>query len=317
MRLLPLPAVCRALLPQPLLAPLVGACVRPGLASALTPAGRTTLRQDLAYGPEPRHRLDLYLPAAARAESAPLLVFLYGGAWQQGERGGYAFVARVLAARGLAVAVPDYRLWPEARWPGFVEDAALAVAWLRGPAGRAAGAPAGPVFLMGHSAGGFIAASLALDPHWLDTAALPGGRGVLAGCITLAAPFNWTPRSDPLAAIFAASPGGAIRAAPEEPRLLRGAPPMLLLHGTEDRTVHPAQSERMAVLLAAAGRPVWLRLYAGLGHVGVLAAMAAPVRALGLARAPVLKEVLRFAARAAAMPPEACPIAGAWAGRTS
>jgi len=198
----------------------------------------------------------------------------------------------VLAARGIAVAVPDYRLWPETGWPGFVEDGARAVAWLRDGGGAGVGLPAAsPVFLMGHSAGGFIAAALALDPRWLGA----GGRDGLAGCVTLAAPFDWVPRRDPLAAIFAAAPGGAIRAAPADPTLLAGAPPMLLLHGAEDTTVRPEQSKAMAARLAEAGQArVRLEIYPGIGHVGILAALAAPMRALGLARAPVLETVTGF-----------------------
>jgi acetyl esterase/lipase len=227
------------------------------------------------------------------------VVFLYGGAWQYGARSQYAFLARVLAARGMAVAVPDYRLWPEARWPGFIEDAAEAVAWLRGAGGEAAGVPAGPLFLMGHSAGGFIAAALALDPAWLGAAGLPGGRAALAGCVTLAAPFEWVPREEPLATIFAGGRGGAIRAAPDAAEGLLGTPPMLLMHGGADRVASPLQSAHMAARLRHAGRPVRLRVYGGVGHIGLLAAMAAPVRALGLARAPILQDVLGFLTREA------------------
>lgn len=277
----------------PAWATLLGACQPAAIADALTPRAGTRLVPDLAYGAGARQRLDLYLPAAPR-NATPLLVFFYGGGWRSGERGSYGFVARVLAARGFAVAVPDYRLWPEGRWPGFVEDAAAALHWLDGREATAAGVPrGGPVYVMGHSAGGTIAASLALDPRWLGAAR----RAALAGCITLAAPFDWAPQREPLVSIFAAAPDGAIRAAPEDPALLAAAPPMLLLHGADDRTVRPEQSQRMAAHLAEAGaREVRLRIFPGVGHIAILAAMAAPVRALGLARAPVLEEVTGFVA---------------------
>lgn len=238
---------------------------------------------DLAYGPGERRRLDLYLPPGP---PHALLVFFYGGGWRSGARGEYAFLARVLAARGLAVAVPDYRIWPEVRWPGFVEDGAMAVAWLR----DAAAVPRGlPVFLMGHSAGGFIAGALALDPRWLGPQ-----RDALAGCVTLAAPFDWVPQRAPLRDIFATAPEGAIRAAPDD-AALAAAPPMLLLHGEADTTVRPDQSRRMVARLRAAGaRDAGLEVFPGVGHVAILSAMAAPVRALGLARAPVLPAVTGF-----------------------
>ncbi len=296
-RPVPRRALSRAAAAAPLLLapPLLAACSPTRLAGALTPRGGTERREGLAYGAGGRRRLDLYLPAAPGA-GTPLLAFFYGGAWQQGRRGDYAFLGRVLAARGVAVAVPDYRVWPESGWPGFVEDAAEAVAWLGGPEARAAGAPAaGPLFLMGHSAGGFIAAALALDERGLGA----GRLAALAGCATLAAPSDWTPRGDPLAGIFAAAPGGAIRAAPEDPALLAGAPPLLLLHGAADRTVRPEQSERMAARLRGAGGRARLRVFPGVGHIGILSAMAVPVRALGLAGAPVLEEVTGFVAAAA------------------
>ncbi|MGG5807894.1 alpha/beta hydrolase [Falsiroseomonas sp. CW058] len=275
-----------------LLPGLLAACSPARVAGLLTPSGGSETREGLAYGPHPRLRLDLTLPAGVTA-ATPLVVFIYGGSWRMGERADYAFVARALAARGIAVAVPDYRLWPEARWPDFIEDAATATAWLRSGAGRAAGAPSGPVFVMGHSAGGFIAAALALDPRWLGAAGLPGGRDALAGGALLAAPIAWQPTDEPVRSIFAPAPGGRIEAVPD-PAMLAGAPPLLLLHGADDVTVGPFHSVRLAAAMEAAGRPARLRVYDGVAHVGILAAMAGPVRALGLARADALEEVAGF-----------------------
>jgi acetyl esterase/lipase len=267
---------------------LLAACSPTRLATLLTPRGDAELREGLAYGPHPRLRLDLTLPAGADGRT-PLVVFFHGGSWTTGSREDYPFLSRVLAARGIATAVPDYRLWPEGRWPDFLEDGAAAIEWLRGPEGRAAGAPGGPVFVMGHSAGGFIAAALALDPRWLGEE----GRGTLAGGILLAAPIAWQPTDEPVRSIFAGAPGGRIAAVPGA-SALAGAPPMLLLHGAADRIVGPFHSRDLAAALQAAGRPVRLRLYEGMAHIGILAAMTTPVRALGLAGGDVLEEVERF-----------------------
>ncbi len=263
---------------------LVAGCSPARIAGALTPSGGSRAREGLAYGPAARHRLDLVLPASV-TPATPLAVFFHGGGWTAGSRAEYAFLSRALAARGIAVAVPDYRLWPEARWPDFVEDGARAVAWLR----TAGDVPGGPVFVMGHSAGGFIAASLALDPRWLGEA----GRAGLAGGVLLATPITWQPRDEPNRSIFAAAPGGRIEAVPD-PGTLAGAPPMLLLHGEADTVVGPFHAVDLAAGLRAVGRPVTLRLHPGVGHAGILAAMAAPLRALGLAPAPVFEEVVGF-----------------------
>jgi len=284
-----------------MLLPLLGGCTPIGLANALTPGGYS-LSRGLAYGAGPRQRLDLHLPKDGAA-AAPLVVFFYGGNWESGERADYRFLAQPLVARGHAVAVPDYRLHPAARWPDFLEDGAAALAWLRGPAGRAAGAPAGPCFVMGHSAGGFIAAALALDPRWLAAAGLPGGRDALAGCIALAAPFYFQPQREPLLGIFRPAPEGRLAVVPETAAALRGAPPMLLLHGEADRTVRPEQSLGLAERLRAVGGRVRLVLYPGLGHIGIVAALAAPVRAAGLAGGPVLQDITGFLADAVAEAP--------------
>ncbi len=271
----------RFLLGLPLLA---AACSPARIAGALTPRGGTETSENLAYGPLPRQRLDLVLPSVVTART-PLVVFFHGGGWTSGGRGDYAFLARTLAAQGIAVAVPDYRLFPEGRWPDFVEDGALAVACMRREM------PAQPLFVMGHSAGGFIAAAIALDPRWL--AAAGSSRAVLVGGVLLAAPIAWQPDEEPTISIFANAPGGRI-AAVARAEDLAGTPPMLLLHGADDRVVGPFHSVDLARDLRAAGRAVTLHLYPGVEHVGVLSAMAAPVRALGLAKAPVFEDVVGF-----------------------
>lgn len=244
------------------------------LAGWMTPRAGAREIAGLRYGPGPRGLLDLTLPARA-TPGAPLVVFVHGGSWQEGSRRDYAFLARALAAEGVAVAIPDYRLWPAGRWPDFLQDAAAAVAWLAGADGRAAGAPAGPLFVMGHSAGGFIAAALALDPRWLAEAGLPGGRARLAGAIPVSAPILWQPTDEPIRSIFAAAPGGRIQAVPEE-AALAGAPPILLVHGAADTVVGAFHSERLAEALRRAGRPARLHLIEGAGHIAPIVALAQP-----------------------------------------
>lgn len=259
----------------PLLA--LAGCSPAGVATLLTPAGGVSTQTDIAYGPQPRQRLDLYTPQTLREES-PLLVFFYGGGWVGGSRSEYGFVARPLAQQGVAIAVPDYRLYPEVRFPGFVEDSALALRFLE------ARHPRRKLVLMGHSAGAFIAASLALDPRW-------EARVRVQGFIGLAGPYDFGAEEVRPPDIFADTP--RVMAVPESVDL-RGAAPMLLLHGADDRTVGPYHSRILAARAAAAGVPVRHREYAGMGHVGIIAALAAPLRGLGLAQGDVLGEVAAF-----------------------
>lgn len=249
------------------------------LANGLTPSGGVSRQAGIAYGPGERGRYDLYTPDGA-GEGAPLIVFFYGGGWRSGSRGDYGFAARALASTGALVAVPDYRLFPEVRWPAFLEDSTAAV--------RAIGAGPGlnrPVILAGHSAGAFNAMALAADPRWLGPQ-----RDTLAGGIALACPFDFGPADDP-SGIFAAAPDARARVAPLEEAALRGTPPLLLLHGLADTTVRPEQTTRFTALARAHGIAVESRLYPGLGHVGIAAALASPVRALGLEGAPVLEDI--------------------------
>ncbi len=260
------------------------------LLNRLAPRRGVTVRAGLAYGPGPRHRLDAYLPARAAASApAPVVVFFYGGGWEEGERGMYRFVAAALAARGILTLVPDYRLYPEVRFPAFMEDAAAAVAWARSFAATQGGDP-GRLFLMGHSAGAQIATLLALDARYLRAAGMARGR--IAGVIGLAGPYDFLPlRSPTLKAIF--GPEAAWPASQPITYVTASAPPMLLAAGTADRVVDPGNARRLAARLHSAGATAELHLYRGLGHralIGGFASVLAPLL-------PVRRATLRFIAR--------------------
>jgi acetyl esterase/lipase len=252
------------------------------LAALATPRAGAELR-GLHYGAHPRHRLDLVLPRAA-TPATPLVVFFHGGSWAFGARRDYLFLARAFAAEGIATALPDYRLWPEARWPDFLHDGAAVLEWLR----DAPEAPRGPVFVMGHSAGGFIAAGLALDPRWLGKA-----RAALAGAVLVSAPIAWQPTDEPVRSIFASAPGGRIEAVPD-PATLHGAPPLLLVHGTADTVVGAFHSEHLARDIAAAGGSARLHRMDGAGHIAPMVALAAPARRFGVATPDAWEAVLGF-----------------------
>jgi acetyl esterase/lipase len=122
-------------------------------------------------------------------------VFFYGGSWDSGRRQDYAWVGRALAAQGFLTIVPDYRLYPAVRYPGFVEDGALAVRWAADHA-RALGGDPGRIVLIGHSAGAYIAAMLALDDRWLEAAGVdPKAVRAFAG---LSGPYDFLPLDGPV-----------------------------------------------------------------------------------------------------------------------
>ena len=255
--------------------------------NATAPRKGITAVTDQAYDAGPRHGVDLYRPdGAARC---PVVVFLYGGGWRSGDRAMYRFVGTSLASAGLVCAIPDYRLYPEIRFPAFMHDAAAAVAWAHRHAEAQGGDP-DQLFLMGHSAGAQIATLLALDSSYLGAYGLVPGHA-LRGVIGLSGPYDFLPpHSDDLKDIFgpperypASQPINFVRAT---------APPMLLATGDADTTVLPRNTERLAERLRAAGADVETIIYPGAGHAPVIGAFAGPLRFL----APVRRDVLRFIA---------------------
>lgn len=132
--------------------------------------------RDLAYREDAaadarKHRLDLYLPRPAQAPGRawPVLVFVHGGGWTHGDKalreGGrdvYANIGRYFAARGIGVAVVNYRLQFDVTWREQVADVADAVAWVHANVASYGGDPSALV-LSGHSAGAQLAAWVALD----------------------------------------------------------------------------------------------------------------------------------------------------------
>lgn len=276
----------RRFAPLAAVAAMLPACSPLGLVDALTPRDGYRLEADLPYGPLPRQRLDLYRPDRPKP-GAPTVVFFYGGAWEFGDKGDYRFVAQALAARGYTVAVPDYRLYPEVRYPAFLEDGAAAVDWLRrnGPGGGPGGAP---LALMGHSAGAYIAVMLTVDRRWLNAV---GGDpcATVAATVGLSGPYDFLPLTERnLMEIFGPEDG---RPQTQLVTHVDGrSPPLLLLTGDADTRVRPRNSASLAGRVRGRGGRAETVVYPGLGHVQTLAAFARPLRWL----APVLDDVDRF-----------------------
>ncbi len=241
----------------------------------------------LAYGPDPRHRLDVYTPPRGQPALAPVVMFFYGGGWAEGDRHLYRFLGAAMARRGFVTVIPDYRVYPQVRFPAFLEDAARAVHWVRAEAGAFGGDPARLV-LMGHSAGAHLAAMLALDRQWLGAYGLVPGRD-LRGMVGLAGPYDFLPlRTAVLQAIF-----GPERLWPLSQPIRfvdGGAPPAFLATGRVDGVVDPGNSVRLAERINTAGGRAQLRLYSRVGHATLLGAFSPVLRPL----APAARDVARF-----------------------
>jgi len=271
----------------------VAACSPLRTLNALASAGNGhTLKPGVAYGPLARQRLDIFTPAGAPTAAPPpggwpLVVFFYGGSWNTGERADYGFVASALAARGVLTLVADYRLYPEVRYPEFLNDSALALAWGLTEAARL-GANPKRVFVMGHSAGAYNAAMLALDPRWL--AATGHTPAELAGWVGLAGPYDFFPTDNLAAQPVFFHPTYPAHAQPIEFPSAR-APRSFLAAPVNDAVVSPTRSTAsLARGLQAAGVPVTLKLYERASHITLIGAFSPALRWV----APVLDDLLAF-----------------------
>lgn len=278
-----------------LLAIVVSALVTAGCTSvAFLIANSATLRgpyertTGLSYGPEARQKLDIYLPQGDTGKAAgnrPVVVFFYGGSWTDGSRGSYRFVGAALAERGFITVLPDYRLYPQAKFPMFLDDGALAVAWVQKHVQEFGGDPQ-RIVLMGHSAGGHEAAFLAYDNALLQKA---GARPEwIIGLVGLSGPYALEPNSRTLNTIFA----NPYTPADWQPVrfVTPKSPPTLLVHGTSDNVVSIRHAEKLRDALQANHVRVETEFYPGKGHADTIAAMSVPARN----RTPVLDQTIRF-----------------------
>ncbi len=284
-----LPAIPRTLARVAALAGLVGAlgaCSATGALNTLEPKSGVTVTRDLAYADGPRQKLDVFAPNQPAA-GRPVVVFFYGGSWDSGSKADYAWVGKALAQQGYVVMLPDYRLYPEVRWPTFLQDSALAVRWARDHA-RSYGGDASRLVLMGHSAGAYNAVDLAVDARWLTAAGVDPHSDIRAA-VGLSGPYDFLPlNTNELKEIFGPE---AQRPDTQPINHVDGrAAPMLLATGDQDHTVNPGNSDRMAARVNARGGQAKVIHYPSIDHVRMVAALAAPLRWM----APVMRDVTAF-----------------------
>jgi acetyl esterase/lipase len=274
--------------------PALAACTPSlGAFDALAPrdGGVRRILRDGAYGPHPRQRLDLYAPREPAAPR-PVIVFIHGGSWRNGDRRDYNFLGAALAAQGFLAALPNYRLVPEVRFPSFIEDCAAAVRWVQDHAAEHGG-DSQRLVLVGHSAGAYNALMLALDARFLRDAGVEAMR--VRGAIGLAGPYDFLPFDvTSTQEAFGQAPEAALT---QPVRFARAdAPPLLLLWGADDTTVGPRNIASLEAAMRAAGGQVESKIYPGVDHVEILLALSRPFRG----KAPVLADLAAFARRVTA-----------------
>ena len=270
-------------------AAITSACTPLGLFATLSPKDPATrLSRGKSYGVDPRQTVDVYVPRGASGQS-PMAVFFNGGSWDSGRRQDYNWVGHTMASRGFVTVLADYRVYPEVRYPAFLEDGARAVRWTVDNAPRLGGDPRRLV-LLGHSAGAYNAVMLGVDTRYLKAAGEdPTAVRAVAG---LAGPYDFLPLNDKVThRVFgqASDLAGTQLLAHVGP----ASPTAFLATGDADNTVWPKNTKALAARYREAGAVVEERHYAGVDHVRIVLALSRPLRG----GAPVLDEMTDFLRR--------------------
>lgn len=249
-------------------------CSGADILNLTVPRDGYALHRSLPYGEGERRTLDIYTPDGA--SNAPVVVFFYGGRWQDGSKEDYLFTGQALASRGFVTVIADYSLYPDARYPAFLEDGAEAVRWVQSHI-TTHGGDARNVTLAGHSAGAYIAVMLGLDSHYNIQA-----RNVIG----IAGPYDFFPFEDAdIKDIF-------LTGAATQPinHVRTNAPRMLLATGDADTSVYPRNTRALAEKLRASGNEVEEIYYPGIGHIGIILSLSRPFRY----KAPLLDDMAKF-----------------------
>jgi acetyl esterase/lipase len=268
---------------------LVAACRPVTLLNAVVPKGQMQILRDIPFGTLSRQKLDIYQPRVLSNEPCPVVVFFYGGSWDSGSKQDYLFVAEALTAQGYLVVIPDYRVYPEVKFPQLMQDPARAFQWVKQYIATYRGDPQ-RVFLMGHSAGAHLAMMLSLNAEYLAAVGLR--PDAIAGTIGLAGAYDFLPLgSNRLRAIFAPAEQEWIS---QPIHFVNGhSPPLLLMTGTQDRTVWPKNSVNLAHAVETKGGQVQLITYPGYDHVDIVAKLAKPLRG----DSPLLQDIIGWLRR--------------------
>jgi acetyl esterase len=163
------------------------------LVTAAPPLAHVTVAADIAYGDDPKEKLDLYRPEERR--DMAIVVFVHGGGFVGGDKNGhgwiYANVPKFFARHGLLGVNANYRLAPQHPWPAGAEDVGKVVAWLKANAAKYGGDPQ-RIFLLGHSAGATHVAS-----YVFDAALHPKEGAGVAGAMLVSGLYRLPPANPP------------------------------------------------------------------------------------------------------------------------
>jgi len=243
-------------------APIIGlvtlaACAPVTLLNGITPSGSFSKAKNVSYGELDRQKLDIYKADKPRANS-PVLVFIHGGSWEDGSKDIYKFLAEGFTSEGFDIAVPNYRLYPDAVYPQMLEDSARAVAYI------AQQYPDRPLVIMGHSAGAYNTLMIGLNKDYLSAKDISVCDRI-AGLVSLAAPTGVYPlKEEPLITIF---PDRFQKDDAPLAYVNSPSPKLFAMNGGDDTTVGPKNAEELAARVNGRGGDATLKIYDGVNHI--------------------------------------------------
>jgi acetyl esterase/lipase len=253
-------------------------------------------------------RLDVYQPETGSGH--PVMIYVYGGSWRNGNKELYAPAAQRLLPSGFVLVIPDYTLFPQAVYPRQTEEIAAAIAWTFEHISDYGGDPR-RVVLVAQSAGAQIAGLALLEPRWL--AAYGHLSAELRGFIGISGVYDFgavlahhraNARAHKMLSDVLGGEANAGRASPIS-FVTSAAPPALLIHGDADTTVPIGVGLEFYRRLQAAGVQSEFTTYPGAGHADIL------FRALTEQPPHLLDDIVRFVRRCTALPADAIPNADA------
>ncbi len=238
----------------------LSSCAPVNILNTLTPSSSFDRTKNISFGSLERQTLDIYRTDRPKS-GAPMLVFIHGGSWSEGNKDIYKFLAEGFTSSGYDVVVPNYRLYPVARYPDMIVDSAKAIAYM------VKENPERNFVLMGHSAGGYNMLMTMLVPKYLRTENVSLCRKIVGG-ISLAAPTGIIPLSEePYITIFPDRFTGLD--APLN-NVNAPTPPIFLGNGAKDKTVYPQNAKALAQKITERGGVAKVKIYEDLNHIDMV-----------------------------------------------
>ena len=220
-----------------------------------------------------KHILDIFNPKDL--PNAPVLFFIHGGGWTEGDKSIYPFLGRAFAQQGLLTVVISYRLTPEVLHPGHIQDVARAFAWVYKNISQYGGNP-NQIFVTGHSAGGHLAALLALDKRYLLAEGLSTDQ--IKGDLPISGIYNVKTHVDAfpeLKNVFTSDPDKQRDASPVA-HVSEKQPPFLIGYAQHDLVTLDAQAIELAKLLQQKGTEAQLVMVPNVDHIGIIVSIGTP-----------------------------------------